>query len=165
MNDAVGSSIVIVFSLLVGRFIAAEASYQWAKRTRSGLRYPVGVGLRVLLRAGGPMMIFAGYKVSEHAVTAFSWLLVVFCVFLGVGSVLGEPGEISTTSEGIAQKTCLGYRTKKIPWKGLAAQHDSVLREVLVIGHDGTSITHSQHHVGVEQLLRELRKHGAFVHT
>jgi hypothetical protein len=50
--------------------------------------------------------------------------------------ILSEPGEIVTTA--------LGLRSRSITWEGAAARYVPALREVLVIGQDGTAITHSK---------------------
>jgi hypothetical protein len=50
-----------------------------------------------------------------------------------------------------------------VPWERAAARYTAGLREVLVIGENGTSITHSQCHVGQEQLLLELKPHQVFL--
>lgn len=46
---------------------------------------------------------------------------------------------------------------------GAAASHPRGLRQVLVVGGDGTTITHSQHHVGQSEFLQELEQHQVHV--
>ncbi len=158
-----GDSLLLAAVLFLVRFIAVEASYQRAKRTHSGFRYPVGVGLRVLFRVGGPLLIFVGYKMSEISVTKFDWVAAVAVALLGLGCIFGEPGEIETSPSGITLKRFIGIERRSIPWEGAAARHVVSLREVLIIGRDGAAITHSQYHVGQEQLVRELERHGVVV--
>ena len=40
-------SFVIASALLLARFVAVEASYQTARRTGKGFRFPVGIGMRI----------------------------------------------------------------------------------------------------------------------
>jgi hypothetical protein len=134
MSDFLGNSIVIAFSLFLVQFIADEATYQRAKRTTSGVRFPPGIGMRLTLRAGGPLILFATYKVAVEAATTFDWIIVAIGVLLGVGCVLGEPGEIRTTPEGVLQRRWLGLSSLLIPWEGAAASYSPGLREVLVVG-------------------------------
>ena len=154
---------VLAFAVFLVRFVAVEASYQRAKRTASGVRYPVGIGLRIGLRAGGPFLIFVAYKTSQEAATVFDWVVVAAVAFLGFAAIFSEPGEIVTKPGGLSQKTWLGLRSRNIPWEGAAARHVPGLRELLIIGNDGTAITHSQYHVGQEQLLTEIERHGVFL--
>lgn len=155
--------VVLAFALFLVRFVAAEASYQRAQRIGSGYRFPVGVGLRITYRLGGPFLIFVGFKMAQQASGRFDWSTSGLVALLGLGCLLAEPGEIVASSSGVTQKTLLGIRSKHISWEGAAARFVPDLREVLIIGHDGTAITHSQHHVGQSQLVFELEKHGVAV--
>ena len=78
---------------------------------------------------------------------------------MGIGCLLGEPGEIVASPNGLIQKSLLGLNKRAIPWSGAAASNPRGLRQVLVVGDDGTSITHSQYHVGQAEFLRELEDH------
>jgi len=158
-----GDSLLIAAALFLVRFVAVEASYQRARRTRSGFRYPVGAGLRVTFRVGGPLLIFVGYKMSQTSVTKFDWAAAVAVAVMGLGCILGEPGEIETSPSGITLKRFLGIEVRSIPWEGAAARQVASLREVLLVGRDGAAITHSQYHVGQEQFIRELERHGIVV--
>jgi len=157
------TAIAIFVSLLMVRFIAMEAIYQRARRTGSGLRFPVGIGLRILLRVGGPIGIYTGYKMLGESATGFDTVVAIAVALLGSSCILVEPGEITTGPEGIKQKKCLGLQTRFVPWERAAARYVSGLREVLVIGRNGTFITHSQYHVGQEQFLHELTRHAVFL--
>lgn len=163
MIQVLGDALLFAVVLLLVRFIAVEASYQRAKRSPAGARYPVGVGLRILFRAGGPFLILVGFKMAEQASTTFDWVAAAAVALLGLCSILGEPGEIVTGPAGVVQKSLLGLRARRISWEGAAARHVPTLREVLIIGQDGTAITHSQYHVGQGQLIEELERHGVSV--
>jgi hypothetical protein len=77
---------------------------------------------------------------------------------MGFGCILEEPSEIVTCPEGIKQKKYLGLRTKLIPWERAAARYTQGLREVLVVGPNGISITHTQYHVGQQRFIFELQR-------
>lgn len=159
------TSFIIAFSLFLVRFIAAEAIFQHGKQTVSGYRFPVGMGLRILFRAGGPLMIFVGYKMLGQARNGFDQAMAVVVALGGIGCVLGEPGEILVTQDSLVQQSMLGLRKRSISWAGAVVSFVPQLREVSIIGSDGTSITHSKYHVGQQQLLHELERHGVPLRT
>jgi len=81
---------------------------------------------------------------------------------LGVGCILFEPREIFLDSKGITQSSLLTAR-RRITWKMAAASYQPRLQEVLVVGSDGCTITHSRYHLGQQEFLCELEEHGVFV--
>jgi hypothetical protein len=153
----------IFLSLLMVRFVAWEAIYQNAKWNKSGLHFPVGIVLRIMLRFGGPFLVFVAYKVLKEGITIFSTIIAIAIALMGLGCILGEPGEIVTCPEGIKQKKYLGLRTKLIPWERAAARYTQGLNEVLVVGRDGASMTHTQYHVGQQRFISELQRHKVFL--
>jgi hypothetical protein len=158
--------ITIVASILMVRFVAMEASYQRAKWIGSGLRFPVGIMLRILLRCGGAIGIYAGYRVFKESATGGSSIAAILGVLLGIACILGEPGEISTSPGGIKQKRFLGLKIKMIPWERAVASCMSSperIHEILVIGGNGTTITHTQYHVAQKEFLRELQRYNVFI--
>lgn len=154
-----GTSLMIGFALFLVRFIALEAVFQRAKRTAPAVRFPVGIGLRVLFRLGGPFLLFVSYKMAQEASGRFDYATAVLVAAMGVGCLLAEPGEIIATPDGLVQKSLLGLKRRTIGWQGAVASHPAGLREVLVVGGDGTTITHSQYHVGQGEFLHELKQH------
>lgn len=154
-----GNALILGFAIFLVRFVAAEAAFQHAKRRALAVHFPVGLGLRVLFRLGGPLLMFVGFKMAQEAAIPFDWAMATLVALMGIGCVLAEPGEIVATPEGLVQKAVLGLRKRTIPWEGAAASAPRGLREVLVIGGDGTTITHSQYHVGQGEFLYELRQH------
>jgi hypothetical protein len=158
-QGTLGNALIIGFALFLVRFIALEAVFQRAKRSGSSVHFPVGVGLRMLFRLGGPFLIFVGYKMSQQASSRFDQVTAVLVAAMGVGCLLGEPGEIVSTPGGLVQKSLLGLRKRTIGWQAAAASHPQGLREVLVIGNNGTTITHSQYHVGQSEFVHELKEH------
>lgn len=161
--DVLTKTLPIACALLLVRFVAGEAIYQRAQRTANGLRFPAGLGLRLIFRLGGPFMLFVAYKMMSQAKSTFDWGASIVVAILALGCLLGEPGLITVTSTGIVQSNALRLRTRQIGWTGAAARHIPALREVLVIGSDGTSITHSQHHVGQSEFIHEIQRHGVHV--
>jgi hypothetical protein len=153
----------VAAAIFVVRFVGAEAVYQRAKRTAQGLRFPAGLGLRLTFRLGGPLMLYAAYKVASTATTKLDWGLSIIGAIFALACLLGELGPITATATGVAQTTLLGLRRKRIPWSGSAAQYVPGLREVMVIGSDGTTITHSRYHVGQAQFIGKLKQHGLYV--
>ena len=156
-------ALIIGLALFLVRFIASEAELQRAKRTGVMVRFPVGMGLRLLLRLGSPLVILAAYKVAADATAAIDFFSAAACAGLGIAGLFGEPGEIIATPQGLIQKSLRGLRKRKIAWEGAAASNPHGAREILVVGDDGTTITHSQYHVGHAELLAELKRHGVFV--
>jgi len=154
-----GNALIIGFALFVVRFVALEAVFQRAKRTASSIRFPVGIGLRILFRLGGPFLILVGYKMMQQAANRFDQVTAVLVAAMGIGCLLGEPGEIIATPAGLIQRSFFGLKKRTIPWGGAAASHPRGLRQVLVVGDDGTTITHSQYHVGQSEFLNELEQH------
>jgi hypothetical protein len=161
----INNALVTGFALLLVRFIAAEAAFQRAKRVGSSTHFPVGFGLRLLFRIGGPFLIFVGYKMTEQASGLFDWTTAILVAAMGLGCILAEPGEIISTPTGLVQKSLLGLRMRTIPWNGAAASHPRGLREVLVVGGTGTTITHSQYHVGQGEFLLKLEQHQVYVQS
>ena len=154
-----GASLIVGFALFLVRFIALEAVFQRAKRTPFAVRFPVGIGLRVLFRLGGPFLLFVGYKMAGQAASRFDYVTAVLVAAMGLACLLAEPGEIVAKSDGLVQTSLLGLKRRAVRWQGAAASHPRGLREVLVVGDDGTAITHTQYHVGQGEFMRELEQH------
>lgn len=166
MGEAVlGKALIVGFALFLVRFIALEAVFQRARRAGPLMRFPVGIGLRIIFRLGGPFLILVGYKMMQQASTLFDHTTALLVAAMGIGCLLGEPGEIMTTPDGVTQKSLLGLRRRTIQWSGAAASHPCGLREILVVGKDGTMITHSQYHVDQGQFLHELKRHNVYIQS
>jgi hypothetical protein len=127
------------------------------------MRFPIGIGLRVGLRLGGPFILFLAYKMAEVATNTFDMVAAGLICAMGVASVVGEPGEIQTTPSGLVQRSMLGLVVRKVAWDGAGALAPSGGQEVLVVGRDGKTITHSQHHVGRLEFIIQLERHGVAV--
>ena len=155
---------IVGFALFLVRFIALEAVFQRAKRTGSSTRFPVGIGLRILFRLGGPLLIFVGYKMTRGASSVFDQATAVLVAAMGIGCLIGEPGEIIVTPDGLVQTYLLGLKERTILWRGAAASNSRAVKEVLVIGGDGTTITHSRYHVGQLEFIDELERHKVPLH-
>jgi hypothetical protein len=154
-----GNALIIGFALFLVRFVALEAVFQRAKRTASSVRFPVGIGLRILFRLGGPFLLLVGYKMLQQAANRFDQVTAILVAAMGIGCLLGEPGEIIATPRGLIQRSVFGLKSRTIPWDGAAASHPRGLRQVLVVGDNGTTIKHSQYHVGQSEFLHELEQH------
>jgi hypothetical protein len=159
LNETLGNALIVGFSLFLIRFIAFEAVFQHSKRTGSLSYFPVGIGLRVTFRLGGPFLILVAYKMAQQSLSRFDQITAILVAAMGIGCLLGEPGEIVASPAGLIQKSLLGLNKRTIPWSGATASHPRALRQVLVVGGDGTTITHSQYHVGQAEFLRELKEH------
>jgi hypothetical protein len=95
----------------------------------------------------------------QQAANRFDHVTAVLVAAMGVGCLLSEPGEIIATPGGLIQRSLLGLKSRMVPWDGAAASRLRGLRQILVIGDDGTAITHSQYHVGQSEFLHELEQH------
>lgn len=164
-TQMIGQSLVIAFALFLVRFIAEEAAFQRARRTAAGARFPVGIGLRILFRPGGPFLILVGYKMTQQASNNFDWVMAFLVALMGLGCILGEPGEIEATPNALIQRSLLGLKKRIIPWEGAAASYPVALRQVLVVGANGTNITHSQYHVGQSEFLYQLQRHKVYIQS
>lgn len=160
-----GNAFIIAFAIFTVRFVALEAAFQQAKHTGSFIRFPVGAGLRILFRLGGPFLILVGYKMSQQASNRFDTIAAVAVAIMGIACLLGEPGEIIATPNGLIQRSVLGMRRRTISWNGSAASYLRGLRQVLVISGDGTTIIHSQYHVGQSEFLHELNQHQVYIQS
>jgi hypothetical protein len=153
----------IACAFLLIRFVTLEARYRTAKRVSNGTVFPVGIGLRIVFRCGGPFLIFVAYKMTHEAANAFDWAMALLVAGLGFASFLLEPGEIRIGNAGLTQRSILGLKTRVVSWSGSVASVPRGGRDVLVIGTDGTTITHSQYHVAQSQFVHELKTHGVFL--
>ena len=152
-------SLSILAAILLLRFVSNEASYQRARRNGHELRFPVGVLLRIVFGIGIPMFLYAAYQTVLQARSTGEWWLPSIALTLVLLAILGDPGEIVVTSDGIECRRLLGLRRARVQWEKAGASHVPGLREVLVVGSDGTQITHTRYHVGQEEFLFELERH------
>lgn len=156
-------SLSLLAAVLLVRFVALEALYQRARRVGDELRFPAGATLRIILGIGVPLCLYGAYEASLIARETGEWWLPAICLTFVVLAIIGDPGEIRARPNGIELVRLLGLRRKHVRWEGAAARHTPGLREVLVVGGDGISITHTQYHVGQDQFLFELNRHGVTV--
>lgn len=83
---------------------------------------------------------------------------------LGVSMLFVGPREIRLSAEGIVQSGRFWVRPLRIAWKGIAVSYTPAVKKVMVIGSDGTIVTHCAYHVDQFGFLKELRRKGAFFH-
>jgi hypothetical protein len=143
--------------------LANEAQYQRAKRTGNVLRFPPGIGSRLLFGLGLPFMLYASYELVLIAERTSEWWLPAITLAGAVGLVVAVPPEIRIRKAGIEEIRLWGLRQKRVPWDGAAANYMRVSRKVLVVGANGTEITHTRYHVGQDQFVCELKCHGVTV--
>jgi hypothetical protein len=163
MSQTMNASMEIIASLLMLRFVVMEAVYRHTKWTESGIRFPIGIVLRIMLRLGGPFLLFIAYKTIEEGMTKAGLIVSIAIAFLGVACVLGEPGEITIDAIGIKQKEHFGLRITLVPWEHAAARYVPGIGEVLVVGKNGSSITHTKYHVDRHRFICELQQHKVFL--
>lgn len=154
-------TIALLAAILLLRFATSEAQYQRAKRNGRKLVFPPGVGLRLILGLGGPFVAYVTYRVAVQARETGEWWLPVLTGFIAMGSLLFRPPTIQIDESGISATGLLGR--KQVVWEGTSASFVPGLREVLVIGRDGTTIKHSGFHVGQEEFLFQLERHNVFI--
>jgi hypothetical protein len=154
------TAFTVGIALFMLRYVGMEAVYQRAKWTGSGLRFPTAITLRVLFRVGAPLLLYASFRVFEES----EIFVAATGGILGLACLLWEPGEISTDGEGVKYKRYFGLQKRFIPWGSVVASYLPAVREVLVIGKNGVHFTHTQYHVGQDEFVRELRRHGVFFH-
>ena len=74
------------------------------------------------------------------------------------------PREITVGPQGITQRGRFWFRPRKIAWEGVAVSYIPARNSVMVIGSDGTTVTHCEYHVAQLEFVGALRRHGAFFH-
>ena len=164
-GELIARALPLACALFLVRFIAAEGIYQRAVRTRCGLQFPVGIGLRLTLRVGGPFLLFVSYKMTQQVNSTFDWVSAFLVALMGMACIVAEPGQITVSPSGLSQTSMLGLLKRTITWDGASARSPNGLRQVLVIGSDGRTITHSQYHVGQGEFIAQLKRHGVYVQT
>jgi hypothetical protein len=158
-NGKVARALPILVALLLVRFVATEAVYQRAKWKGASLSFPAGLGLRIIVGLGIPFFLYATYETAMLARQNGEWWLPGLFAVFALGLVSYMPPEIRVNKMGIAAITLFGLRKRSLGWEGASAGYSAGRHEVLVIGADGTCITHSQYHVGQAQFLGELERH------
>jgi hypothetical protein len=154
----------LVFTMLF-RMVMAEASYQRAKRTKESVRFPPSVPIRLLFRLGIPFFLYALFKAQGESNTTFNYTVYAISTVAAVAAFFFlEPPEIRIDRSGITQSGLFGLRKRSLAWDGLAASYTPQLQEVILIGNDGATITHTQYHVGQSELVHELRSRKVFFH-
>jgi hypothetical protein len=114
---------------------------------------------------GGPFMLYVAYRLSLDARANGEWWLPILAGILALGTMLFKPSELVVDEHGVNESGFFGLRRKTIHWNGAAASYVPELREVLVIGSDGTAIKHSPYHVGQSEFVFQLQKHKVFVQS
>lgn len=114
---------------------------------------------------GGPFMLYVAYRSALDARATGEWWLPIIAGTLALGTVLFKPSEIIIDEQGVRESGFLGLRRKTVQWNGASASFVPGLREVLVIGSDGTAIKHSTYHVGQSEFLLQLERHEVFVQS
>lgn len=150
----------LLAAVLLVRFVALEATYQKARRVGAELRFPAGRILRVLLGVGLPLCFYGAYEATILARQTGEWWLPVICLAFVALAIAGDPGEIRVRPDGIISLRVFGLLRKHMGWSGVSARYTPELREVLVIGNDAATITHSRYHVGQSEFLFELKRYG-----
>lgn len=153
----------IAAALFLVRLLTTEALGRRARFGVHGLRFPLTAGMRLTIRAGCPLMLFASYKILQQAASRQDLILAMIVALLATSGLLFEPGEIATNETDIVQRSLLGLRTRKVPWTGAGVLYGPGARELIISGADGVSITHTQYHAGREDLISELLKHDIYV--
>lgn len=147
-----------VITLLLIRAVSAEALYQRAKRIRDGYRCPAGLFLRILFRLGAPGFLWVLFVEAVPPRDTYEWWLQWVGVALAVTIPFLEPREIRTGPTGVTQRGPLGFGTRRVAWEGAAASYTRELHEVMLVGTNGATITHTRYHVGQDEFIDELRR-------
>ncbi len=124
------------------------------------MRFPIGVVARTLLGVSLPVFLYLMFETAKDARQSGEWWLPLISLAILAINLFADPGEIRVNPKGIILTRFFGLQRKRIEWLGAEARNYPGLREVLVIGSDGTAITHSQYHVGHDQFLVLLKRYG-----
>lgn len=154
----------IILVVLLLHLVASEASWQAAKRTVRGARYPGGLILRVAARLGPLFILYVLYFVAVPPINDYETQLRIVCTPLIMLIALIEPREIRTNRDGATQLGFFGIGRKFLRWEGAAASYIPALGEVRLIGSNGTTIVHTRYHVDQSAFLSELRSHKVYFH-
>mgnify|MGYP000953991317 CR=1 FL=1 len=145
------------------RYLASEAQYQRAKRKDNVWYFPAGIALRLIHGLGIPLLVYTSYRVYTLPDESGGWFLPVILIFTCAAGVIGFPSTITIDDNGIHQVRVLGFGRKTIYWKGARVGYSSTGREALVVGSNGTTILHTQYHVGQRQFIALLTHRGVFI--
>lgn len=164
--DEIGfeSALPTLAAMLMVRLVMHEAQFQRAKKRADELRFPAGAVLRLVLGLGLPMFLYLTYEMVLIAQRTGEWWLPAMSGLLSLGTVLFLPSEIRIREDGIQESRLLGIYKKLILWEGAAVSYIPELREVLIVSKDGSTITHTQYHVGQDEFVYLLRKRKLFFH-
>lgn len=127
------------------------------------LYFPPGRGIRIHLGLNGMGALYIAYRLLVDPETSGEWHLPALSLGFAVWMVFIRPAELSTDESGIRSSYLFGLKRKRIRWRGASARFSPSLGEILVVGADGTTITHTEHHVGRTEFLYQLEKHGVWV--
>jgi len=108
-------------------------------------------------------LLYVTYRVALEASETGEWWMPLISGILAVGTLMFRPSDIKVGPQGVEEISLLGLRRRTVSWKGASASFIPGLREVLLIGSDGTTIRHSQYHVGQSEFLSELKSHKVFL--
>src|SRR4051794_31031732 len=95
--------------------------------------------------------------------TTFDYMSAALVALLGLACLVGEPGQIDLSPNGLTQRSLLGLVRTTVSWAEASASKSAALGEVLVVGGDGSTITQSRYHVGQSEFIRELHGHGVYI--
>jgi len=155
----------VFVAILLVRWVASEAQYQRARRIGKTFYFPPGSGLRLVLGLGGAFLLYVTNRLAVDARSTGEWWLPIMAGILALGTVIFTPSEIIVDERGVREYGLLGLRRRIIPWDGASASFVPGLREVWIIGSDGTAIKHSPYHVGQAEFLFQLKRHEVFVQS
>lgn len=108
-------------------------------------------------------MLYASYELVLVAARTSEWWWPAITLAGAVGLVVAAPSEIQIRKAGLEEIRLWGLRQKRVPWDGAAANYMRASRKVLVVGANGTEITHTRYHVGQDQFIFELKRRGVTV--
>lgn len=153
--------IPIAAAIFLTKMLFEETQYQSAKRKHGTWGFPAGSGFRLLRLVGIPVVAYARYKLfGDPSVSKLLPItLLLFCIL----ALVAVPREIVVDQQGVHERGLVCGARKSVVWDGASAGHSPGLREVIVVGSDGTSITHGPLHVGQHEFVSQLRHRGIFV--
>ena len=147
------------------RMVVAEGSYRRAKRKKDSILFPPSVPVRFAIRLGMPFLVYAFFRAEGESTTRFDHVVFGAGILAALVAFLFlEPPEIRIGPTGITQRGLFGFRKRQIGWEGMAVSYVPALQEVTVIGNDGTTITHTEYHIGQEEFVYALRSRKVFFH-
>jgi hypothetical protein len=142
------------------RWLIAASSLQKAKQIAGTVHFRGSLLIRMLFGVVIPTSLYGALTVAFSPTAKDDWWVSLILGVLGIGTIIGWPEQIVTSSEGISQSKILGLGWRTIRWPDVDyATENQTSGGVEVVPRQGRKIILSSMHTGREEFLEILRDH------